>query len=47
MTTRLCGKYEVEKHEHPESHENQPSDGNTCDDYKAVVCNEKTFDEFA
>ncbi|WP_237981740.1 FtsK/SpoIIIE domain-containing protein [Bacillus thuringiensis] len=25
-------EYEVEKHEHPESHENQPSDGDTCDD---------------
>ncbi|KAB7635303.1 FtsK/SpoIIIE domain-containing protein [Bacillus sp. B3-WWTP-C-10-D-3] len=25
-------QYEVEKHEHPEPHENQPSDGDTCDD---------------
>ncbi|MGF9767032.1 FtsK/SpoIIIE domain-containing protein [Bacillus albus] len=25
-------EYEVEKHEHPESHEDQPSDGDTCDD---------------
>ncbi|MGZ7149313.1 FtsK/SpoIIIE domain-containing protein [Bacillus sp. BC08] len=25
-------EYEVEKHEHPESHKNQPSDGDTCDD---------------
>lgn len=25
-------EYEVEKHEHPEPHENQPSDGDTCDD---------------
>ncbi|MBC6975944.1 cell division protein FtsK [Bacillus sp. Xin] len=25
-------EYEVEKHEHPESHENQPSDDDTCDD---------------
>ncbi|EOO70020.1 hypothetical protein IIC_04822 [Bacillus cereus VD021] len=25
-------EYEVEEHEHPESHENQPSDGDTCDD---------------
>ncbi|MED1094002.1 FtsK/SpoIIIE domain-containing protein [Bacillus paramycoides] len=25
-------EYEVEKHEHPESYENQPSDGDTCDD---------------
>lgn len=25
-------EYEVKKHEHPESHENQPSDGDTCDD---------------
>lgn len=24
--------YEVEKHEHPEPHKNQPSDGDTCDD---------------
>jgi len=25
-------EYEVEKHEHPEPYENQPSDGDTCDD---------------
>ncbi len=25
-------EYEVEKHEHPESHEDQPSDDDTCDD---------------
>ncbi len=25
-------EHEVKKHEHPESHENQPSDGDTCDD---------------
>ncbi|MED2040479.1 FtsK/SpoIIIE domain-containing protein [Bacillus wiedmannii] len=25
-------EYEVEKHEHPGSHEDQPSDGDTCDD---------------
>lgn len=25
-------EYEVEKHEHPESYENQPSDDDTCDD---------------
>ncbi|MGG3446518.1 FtsK/SpoIIIE domain-containing protein [Bacillus nitratireducens] len=25
-------EYEVEKHEHTESHENQPSNGDTCDD---------------
>ncbi|TCW53665.1 S-DNA-T family DNA segregation ATPase FtsK/SpoIIIE [Bacillus thuringiensis] len=25
-------EYEVEKHEHPESHEDQSSDGDTCDD---------------
>lgn len=32
MMWELLKEYEVEKHEHPESHENQPSDGDTCDD---------------
>lgn len=32
MMWKHLKEYEVEKHEHPESHENQPSDGDTCDD---------------
>ena len=32
MMWKHLKEYEVEKHEHPEPHENQPSDGDTCDD---------------
>ncbi|MES5866090.1 FtsK/SpoIIIE domain-containing protein [Bacillus cereus group sp. RP32] len=32
MMWKHLKEYEVEKHEHPESHEDQPSDGDTCDD---------------
>ncbi|WP_270607151.1 FtsK/SpoIIIE domain-containing protein [Bacillus mobilis] len=32
MMWKHLKEYEVEKHEHPESYENQPSDGDTCDD---------------
>ncbi|PGS33316.1 cell division protein FtsK [Bacillus cereus] len=32
MMWELLKEYEVEKHAHPEPHENQPSDGDTCDD---------------
>ncbi|MCP1180555.1 FtsK/SpoIIIE domain-containing protein [Bacillus sp. 1663tsa1] len=32
MMWKHLKKYEVKKHEHPEPHENQPSDGDTCDD---------------
>ncbi|MEH0979200.1 FtsK/SpoIIIE domain-containing protein [Bacillus mobilis] len=32
MMWKHLKEYEVEKHEHPEPHEDQPSDGDTCDD---------------
>lgn len=32
MMWKHLKEYEVEKHEHPEPHENQPSNGDTCDD---------------
>ncbi|MHC2834804.1 FtsK/SpoIIIE domain-containing protein [Bacillus sp. F9_6S_D1_P_5] len=32
MMWKHLKEYEVEKHEHPESHENQSSNGDTCDD---------------
>ncbi|MFJ8220568.1 FtsK/SpoIIIE domain-containing protein [Bacillus cereus] len=32
MMWKHLKEYEVEKHEHPEPHENQPADGDTCDD---------------
>ncbi|PFO65428.1 cell division protein FtsK [Bacillus cereus] len=32
MMWKHLKEYEVEKHEHTEPHENQPSDGDTCDD---------------
>ncbi|PEM55328.1 FtsK/SpoIIIE domain-containing protein [Bacillus wiedmannii] len=32
MMWKHLKEYEVEKHEHPEPHENQSSDGDTCDD---------------